>query len=345
MSSEQRRRVTDAEKAKIAELYADGQSASEIALAIGRSRYVVRYWMDKMGLDTSAHASQWRETERRAVAMKRAGETTEGIARALALNTSTIRGMLARHGLKGAPPPAPIALDEARRLLRLYEAGVYTIHGLCRQTGRGRKAVKTALERARTANRPGPKPKPRARTGVISEQERARIQDTYLAGTSIQDLVTTFGRSENSIYKVTKRLKQERRIEPDRMVRLWKRGHSIAGIARYDKINVRTVRRNLAAAGIGSTQPLKDGLALVDAGMSVEDAAERVICAPAKLRGAVRRTARARQAAEVRSLWARGVASNEIAARLGPNWTRTDVEKLLTEAADDRRTQPRDLAA
>jgi transposase len=277
--------------------------------------------------------------------MKLAGETTEGIARALGINNSTIRGMLTRHGLKDDTPPAPIELEEAKRLLRLYEAGAYTIRGLCRQTGRGRRAVKTALDRARQANRPGPKPKPRARPGAISDQERTRIRSAYLAGASVQDLVTTFGRSENTIYKIIKRLKPTHRVEPDRMVRLWKRGHSIAGIARYDKISQRTIRRKLAEAGIGSTQPLKDGLALVEAGESVEVAAERVICDPARLRGAAKRAARARQAAEVQSLRAEGMSCAAIAARLGPNWSRADVEKLLMEAEDDGRAQPRDLAA
>jgi DNA invertase Pin-like site-specific DNA recombinase len=230
-------------------------------------------------------------------------------------------------------------------LLRLYDAGVYTIRGLCRQTGRGRRAVKTALERARQANRPGPKPKPRARAGAISDQERTRIRSAYLDGASVQDLVTTFGRSENTIYKIIKRLKPAHTIQPGRMVRLWKRGHSISGIARYDKISQRTVRRKLAEAGIGSTQPLKDGLALVDAGVSVEAAAERVICDPARLRGAVKRAARARQAAEVRSLRAEGMTCAAIAARLGPNWPRRDVEKLLMDARDDGQTPPRDLAA
>ncbi|MBK1669528.1 hypothetical protein CKO28_15925 [Rhodovibrio sodomensis] len=206
---------------------------------------------------------------------------------------------------------------------------------------RGRRAVKTAFERARQANRPGPKPKPRARAGAISDQERTRIWSAYLAGASVQDLVTTCGRSENTIYKIIKRLKPVRRIEPDCMVRFWRRGHSIVGIARYDKISQRTVRRKLAEAGIGSTQPLKDGLALVEAGVSVEAAAERVICDPARLRGAVKRAARARQAAETGSLQARGVASAEIAARLGPQWTRADVEKLLMEAEDDGRAQLR----
>ena len=343
MPSTQRRKVTDSEKAQIAELHADGRSPSEIALSIGRSRYVVRYWMDKMGLDTSAKASRWREIESRAVDMKRAGETTEGIARALGIGTATIRSMLARHGLTGAPPPAPIELEEAKRLLRLYESGVYSIRGLCRLIGRGRPAIKTALKRARQANKPGPKP--RARAGAISEQERTRIRSAHLAGASVQDLVTTFGRSENTIYKIIKHLKPTHRIEPDRMVRLWKRGHSIAGIARYDKISQRTVRRKLAEAGIGSTQPLKDGLALVEAGVSVEVAADRVICDPARLRGAVKRAARARQAAEVQSLRAEGMSCAAIAARLGPNWTRIDVEKLLMDARDDEQTLPQDLAA
>lgn len=345
MPSTQRREVTDSEKAQISELHAEGRSPSEIALSIGRNRYVVRYWMDKMGLDTSANATQWKEIESRAVDMKRAGETTEGVARALGIGTATIRGMLARHGLTGAPPPAPIELEEAKRLLRLYESGLYTIRGLCRQTGRGRRAVKTALERARQANRPGPQPKPRARAGAISDQERSRIRSAYLDGASVQDLVTTFGRSENTIYKIIKRLKPTHRIERSRMVRLWKRGHSIAGIARYDKISQRTVRRKLAEAGIGSTQPLKDGLALVEAGVSVEVAADRVICDPARLRGAVKRAARARQAAEVQSLRANGMSCAAIAARLGPNWTRRDVEKLLMDAGDEGQTQPRDLAA
>jgi transposase len=345
MPSKKGYKATDREKARICELHAEGRCPSEIALSIDRSRFFVRYWMDKMGLDTSAYASRWKAIESRAVDMKRDGETTEGIARALDVGTTTIRGMLARHGLTGATPPAPIEIEEAKRLLRLYESGAYTIRGLCRQTRRGRRAVKTALERARQANRPGPKPKPRARAGAISNRERSRIRSAYLDGASVQDLVRTFGRSENTIYKVIKALKPTHTIEPSRMVRLWRRGHSIAGIARYEKISLRTVRRKLAEAGIGSTQPLTDGLALVDAGVSVEAAAERVICDPARLRGAVKRAARARQAAEVQSLRAHGMSCAAIAARLGPTWNRKDVEKLLMDARENGQTPPRDLAA
>ena len=90
---------------------------------------------------------------------------------------------------------------------------------------------------------------------------------------------------------------------------------------------------------------MTDGLALVDAGVSVEAAAERVICDPSRLRGAVKRAARARQAAEVQSLRAEGMSCAAIAARLGPNWTRRDVEKLLMDARNDGQTPPRDLAA
>ena len=56
----------------------------------------------------------------------------------------------------------------------------------------------------------------------------------------------------------------------------------------------------------------------MDAGVSGKDDAERVVCAPDQLRGAVRRAARARQAAEVRNLRAEGVTPAGIAARLRP---------------------------
>jgi hypothetical protein len=44
-------------------------------------------------------------------------------------------------------------------------------------------------------------------------------------------------------------------------------------------------------------------------------------------------------------LRADGMSCAAIAARLGPNWTRIDVEKLLMDARDDEQTPPQDLAA
>lgn len=324
-------RVTSAEKDRIRELYEAGESASGIARALGRDRSVVRYWMDSMGLDKSAVTARWRETERHAVELKRNGETNEDIARALEVHTSTVRGMLARHGLTAPPPPAPISLDEANRLLRLYEAGEYNFRQLCAHAGRGHRAVRTALKRARDTRKRGPKPKPRRDPNAISEREREDIRSAYLAGTPMRELPAKFGRSETSIYRVTKGIKRKHRVERTRVVRLWKAGHSIQGIARYDKIDPITVRRKLAEAGLASTRPIADGVALVEAGVSVEDAAERVVCDPSQLRGALRRAARPRQAEEARVLLSQGLASADIATRLGPRWTRADVEKLLRE--------------
>ena len=335
MTQDGPRRLTSAEKDRIRELYEAGESASGIARALGRDRSVVRYWMDSMGLDKSAVTARWRETERHAVELKRDGETNEDIARALEIHTSTVRSMLARHGLTAPPPPAPISLDEAKRLLRLYEAEEYNFRQLCAHAGRGHRAVKTALNRAREAKKRGPKPKPRGNPRAISEREREDIRTAYLAGTPMREMPAKFGRSETSLYRITKGIKRKHRVERDRVVRLWRAGHSIQGIARYDKIDPRTVRRKLAEAGMASTRPIEDGVALVEAGVSVEEAAERVVCDPSQLRGALRRAARSRQAEEARVLLSQGLASADIATRLGPRWTRADVEKLLQEATEE----------
>lgn len=274
-----------------------GLPVSHIAYRLNVSRGAVRRALVRLGRDGSTHARTRAQTEDDILALDDDGVPTKQIAMRLGVSEDRVRTVRRRHGRTDRSVPGRIDDATAEEIFRLHRQG-WTIRALANRYGRGRRAIKTALQHV--ASGPRRDRDTRRRTGIDPEA-RSAIRTAYGAGVPVIDLVSRHQRTEDSIRNMVRDLEpqwpQTKRLTRVGLRELRRQGHDIHAIARMTGNTTTVIREWLAREGLAYPHPLKDGIRLIlDHDHSLQAAAAAVETPVDRLRRAAQKAQRERQA-------------------------------------------------